>query len=208
MSAFPAHPDDITDDWWGAVLGRVPERWRWEAIGTGQVGDSVRFTLDFGDGAGPVTLAGKFAAADPTSRGTAAMRIEGRPYTTIERVLVQRMIEVVLHETEREGFREALAAFRAGLLGAHRAHVERRRAQCLGGTVLHRVRRGLPGVVQGHHAMADADIHWLAPFRSQTPRRIRLLVDFLVERFSHEPWKPARPASSAKRARPNSLQKR
>mgnify|MGYP002136981236 CR=1 FL=1 len=27
-------------------------------------------------------------------RGTAAMRIEGRPYTTIERVLVQRMIEV------------------------------------------------------------------------------------------------------------------
>ena len=29
-------------------------------------------------------------------RGTAAMRIEGRPYTTIERVLVQRMIEVVL----------------------------------------------------------------------------------------------------------------
>ncbi|MCL9983164.1 MAG: phosphotransferase [Erythrobacter sp.] len=73
MSGFPGHPDDITDDWWGAVLGRVPERWRWEPIGTGQVGDSVRFTLDFGDGAGPQTLAGKFAAADPTSRGTAAM---------------------------------------------------------------------------------------------------------------------------------------
>ncbi len=31
-------------------------------------------------------------------RGTAAMRIEGRPYTTIERVLVQRMIEVVLYD--------------------------------------------------------------------------------------------------------------
>ncbi len=29
-------------------------------------------------------------------RGTAALRIEGRPYTTIERVLVQRMIEVIL----------------------------------------------------------------------------------------------------------------
>lgn len=29
-------------------------------------------------------------------RGTAAMRIEGRPYTTIERMLVQRMIEVIL----------------------------------------------------------------------------------------------------------------
>jgi len=31
-------------------------------------------------------------------RGTAAMRIEGRPYTTIERSLVQRMIEVVMHD--------------------------------------------------------------------------------------------------------------
>ena len=29
-------------------------------------------------------------------RGTAAMRIEGRPYTTIERVLVERMVEVIL----------------------------------------------------------------------------------------------------------------
>lgn len=31
-------------------------------------------------------------------RGTAAMRVEGRPYTTIERTLVQRMLEVVLHD--------------------------------------------------------------------------------------------------------------
>jgi flagellar motor switch protein FliM len=29
-------------------------------------------------------------------RGTAAMRIEGRPYTTIERTLVERMVQVVL----------------------------------------------------------------------------------------------------------------
>jgi flagellar motor switch protein FliM len=33
-------------------------------------------------------------------RGTAAMRIEGRPYTTIERALVQRMVEVVLEDAE------------------------------------------------------------------------------------------------------------
>ena len=39
------------------------------------------------------------------------------------------------------------------------------------------------------HAMHDADIHWLAPYRAQTPRRIRLLIDFLVERFREEPWK-------------------
>ncbi|WP_426956957.1 flagellar motor switch protein FliM [Muricoccus radiodurans] len=31
-------------------------------------------------------------------RGTAAMRIEGRPYTTIERTLVERLIQVVLHD--------------------------------------------------------------------------------------------------------------
>jgi hypothetical protein len=73
MAQFPAHPDEITDDWWAQVLGRVPERWRWEPIGTGQVGDSVRFTLEFAGDPAPVTLAGKFAAADPTSRGTAAM---------------------------------------------------------------------------------------------------------------------------------------
>jgi LysR family transcriptional activator of dmlA len=39
------------------------------------------------------------------------------------------------------------------------------------------------------HAMPDADIHWLAPYRPQTPRRIRLLVDFLAAHFRKEPWK-------------------
>jgi flagellar motor switch protein FliM len=33
-------------------------------------------------------------------RGTVAMRVEGRPYTTIERVLVTRMLEVVLEDTK------------------------------------------------------------------------------------------------------------
>jgi len=33
-------------------------------------------------------------------RGTAAMRIEGRPYTTIERNLVQRMIEVIMADMQ------------------------------------------------------------------------------------------------------------
>lgn len=34
-------------------------------------------------------------------RGTAAMRVEGRPYTTIERQLVQKMIKVVLKDAQR-----------------------------------------------------------------------------------------------------------
>jgi DNA-binding transcriptional LysR family regulator len=39
------------------------------------------------------------------------------------------------------------------------------------------------------YSMPDADIHWLAPYRPDTPRRIRLLIDYLVARFQHEPWK-------------------
>ncbi|WP_372659847.1 LysR family transcriptional regulator [Hydrogenophaga sp.] len=41
------------------------------------------------------------------------------------------------------------------------------------------------------YAMPDADVHWLAPYRAQSPRRIRLLVDFLADHFRDEPWKPA-----------------
>lgn len=44
--------------------------------------------------------------------------------------------------------------------------------------------RVLPG-----YAMWDADIHWLAPHRAQTPKRVRLVIDFLAERFRGEPWK-------------------
>jgi DNA-binding transcriptional LysR family regulator len=39
------------------------------------------------------------------------------------------------------------------------------------------------------HCMPDADIHWLAPYRADAPRRIRLLIDFLLAEFQHEPWK-------------------
>lgn len=60
--------------------------------------------------------------------------------------------------------------------------------------------RVLPG-----YAMPDADIHWLAPHRAQTPKRVRLLIDFLAERFRGEPWKlsdaPAR-ASAPRGSRP------
>jgi LysR family transcriptional activator of dmlA len=56
--------------------------------------------------------------------------------------------------------------------------------------------RVLPG-----YAMPDADIHWLAPQQAQPPKRIRLLVDFLAERFRSEPWKLT---PSPARARPGS----
>ena len=55
------------------------------------------------------------------------------------------------------------------------------------------------------YAMVDADIHWLAPHSASTPKRIRLLVDFLAERFRAEPWRlkagatPAPPGSRQRR---------
>ncbi|RYF79911.1 MAG: LysR family transcriptional regulator, partial [Comamonadaceae bacterium] len=41
------------------------------------------------------------------------------------------------------------------------------------------------------YAMTDADIHWIAPWQPKTPRRVRLLVDTLLEHFRAEPWKSA-----------------
>lgn len=81
MAAFPSHPDQVTPQWLierlraadvlarGAVSGMD-----WEPIGTGQVGDSVRFHLTYDrTDTGPATIAGKFPAANATSRNTAAM---------------------------------------------------------------------------------------------------------------------------------------
>lgn len=71
-AAFPTEPAAVTAEWLSGVLDRAVTGVTWRAIGTGQVGDSARFELTYADpGAGPATLAGKFAAADPTSRQTA-----------------------------------------------------------------------------------------------------------------------------------------
>jgi LysR family transcriptional regulator, transcriptional activator for dmlA len=58
-------------------------------------------------------------------------------------------------------------------------------------------------------SMPEADVHWIAPYRAQVPRRIRLLVDFLAERFQDEPWRrrSAR-AVSVPAAPPGSRRKR
>jgi DNA-binding transcriptional LysR family regulator len=39
--------------------------------------------------------------------------------------------------------------------------------------------------------MADADVHWLSPWQPSTPRRLRLLIDFLAERWRDPPWNRA-----------------
>jgi hypothetical protein len=79
MAQFPAHPAAVSPDWLTARLreaGVLPSGQvtaiEWAPIGTGQVGDSARFVVTYEGGEGPRTLAGKFPAADTTSRGTAA----------------------------------------------------------------------------------------------------------------------------------------
>ncbi len=84
MDEFPSTAAAVTPGWLEAQLARAgllgPDGARariadftWVAIGTGQVGDTARFTLSYDRPcAAPATLAGKFASADPTSRGTAA----------------------------------------------------------------------------------------------------------------------------------------
>lgn len=44
-------------------------------------------------------------------------------------------------------------------------------------------------------SMPDADIHWLAPYRAEVPRRIRLRIDLLRSEFETEPWKSTVPAA-------------
>lgn len=46
------------------------------------------------------------------------------------------------------------------------------------------------------YSMPDADIHWLAPYRTDQPRRIRLLIDHLVAQFQEAPWKTTLPPAS------------
>ena len=48
------------------------------------------------------------------------------------------------------------------------------------------------------YCMPDADIHWLAPYRADAPRRIRLLIDFLLAQFQGEPWKVGSSLSALK----------
>ncbi|MCY1671547.1 phosphotransferase [Novosphingobium sp. SL115] len=81
MADFPTQPGDVEMAWLeqqlaqAGVLGdaRVVDM-AWQSIGTGQVGDTARFTLTYDGPApgAPVSVAAKFPSHDATSRQTAA----------------------------------------------------------------------------------------------------------------------------------------
>ena len=73
MTEFPTSPETLTAEFLAEVLDLQVSDVRCEEIGAGLVGDSMRIHLTYADnGSGPVTIAGKFPAADETSRATAA----------------------------------------------------------------------------------------------------------------------------------------
>jgi hypothetical protein len=72
-------PDQVTAEWLTTVLRAAGELDSGVVssvdgveVGTGQVGDCIRFSLTYEGGCGPETVVGKFPAADATSREAAA----------------------------------------------------------------------------------------------------------------------------------------
>jgi hypothetical protein len=62
-------PEDVTPEFLAAVLGRPVDGFETTPVGTGQMGDSVRYQLS-PVGPEPASVVIKFAAADETSRAT------------------------------------------------------------------------------------------------------------------------------------------
>ncbi len=69
------YPNDVTPQWLSDVLvhaginAKVSD-FSMKPIGTGQLGQNIRFELQYSEGEGPSSLVGKFASDDPTSRET------------------------------------------------------------------------------------------------------------------------------------------
>jgi LysR family transcriptional regulator, transcriptional activator for dmlA len=109
---------------------------------------------------------------------------------------------------QREGHAEVQRITIAGPLSSNSGELVR--DWCLAGhgimlrslwDVAHQIASGALVHVLPDWSHRDADIHWLAPWRAQSPRRIQLLVAALTEAFRSEPW---RLVPSAARARPGS----
>ncbi|KEQ53412.1 phosphotransferase [Sphingobium chlorophenolicum] len=73
---FPASPETMTPAWLAEKLGQPPQALRgftYGKVGTGQMCDSFRLTLDWADNAAPATVIVKFPSHDEASRNIAKM---------------------------------------------------------------------------------------------------------------------------------------
>ncbi|MFT7686776.1 MAG: hypothetical protein ACI9FB_002124 [Candidatus Azotimanducaceae bacterium] len=76
---FISKPDQVTPDWLNKVLPLASNDFHvdsltFESIGTGQVGDNIRFTLAGSEGT-PKSVVGKFMSPDPISRQTGIQQL-------------------------------------------------------------------------------------------------------------------------------------
>jgi LysR family transcriptional regulator, transcriptional activator for dmlA len=96
----------------------------------------------------------------------------------------------------KEGERKAPAALKVtGFLSSNSGELVRDWCLAGRGIMLRSMWDVAPLIAKGaltrllpSYAMRDANIQWLAPFRAQTPQRIRLLREFLMARFKTRPW--------------------
>jgi flagellar motor switch protein FliM len=109
-------------------------------------------------------------------RGTAAMRIEGRPYTTIERTLVERLITVVLEDLSDAFSPLSPAHFRFERLEVNPrfAAVSRLSNAC----ILSRLRVDMED--------RGGKIELLLPYATLEPIRELLLQQFMGEKFGRD----------------------
>src|SRR5580658_10703071 len=109
------HAADVTADWLTEALadagvlthGSRVVSFETEAIGTGQMAHTTRFSLAYEEGgSGPASVVGKFASADDQSRGTGlalrAYEIEVRFYREVAARIGARVPAVYLAEVEPE----------------------------------------------------------------------------------------------------------
>ncbi|MFN7633450.1 MAG: flagellar motor switch protein FliM, partial [Acetobacteraceae bacterium] len=108
--------------------------------------------------------------------GTAAMRIEGRPYTTIERTLVERLLAVVLADTASAFDPIAKVTFRFERLEVNPSFAAITRLS--NGAVLARFRIDMED--RGGH------LDLLLPYATLEPVRELLMLQFMGEKFCRD----------------------
>ena len=109
-------------------------------------------------------------------RGTAAMRIEGRPYTTIERNLVERLIRLVLHDLSTSFEPLSPASFRFERLEVNPRFATISRLS--NAAVLVRLRVDMDD--------RGGRMDLLLPYATLEPVRELLLQQFMGERFGRD----------------------
>ena len=109
-------------------------------------------------------------------RGTAAMRIEGRPYTTIERGLVERLIQLVLHDLSAAFHPLSRVTFRFERLEVNPRFATISRLS--NAAVLARLRIDMED--------RGGRLELLLPYATLEPVRELLLQQFMGERFGRD----------------------